>query len=217
MITGSVIASPTDTRQGALGRLAHWCQPRIRPRLVYAVDPGEAPMALGLRGSQLTAPYTNPQASAFSVSWVAPNPVAYALQPHSLTLSPQGNFAGRTYTRSYPRIYPISGGSAGLGTCTNGGDYPTWPRFLIYGPCSNPAVWWVTPPGGAVVFANLTVAAGDYVDVDTSAQTVLLNSLPGSSRDDTLDFGQTVWQPFYAGDTTIRSPPKPSRRPASST
>ena len=66
----------------------------------------------------------------------------------------------------------------------------------------------MTPPGGAVVFANLNVAAGDYVDVDTSAQTVLLNSLPGSSRYDTLDFGQTVWQPFYAGDTTIRFAPQ---------
>ena len=86
-ITGSIIASAQGSRQDAVGRLAQWCQPRIRPRLVYAVDPGEAPMAIGLRGSQLTAPYNDPFISAFTVSWVAPNPIAYALQPHALTPS----------------------------------------------------------------------------------------------------------------------------------
>jgi hypothetical protein len=149
--------------------------------------------------------------SAFQVSWVAPNPVAYSLVQQSAIVAPQqsATIGGRTYPLTYPRTYPAAGpGGSGLGTMTNNGDYPTWPLFRIFGPCTNPAVYWVTPPGGAVVFGGgLAVAAGDYLEVDTFAQTALINGLAGSSRYSSLDFTQTVWQPFYQGATTIRFAP----------
>jgi hypothetical protein len=163
-ITGSLIGSPAGTRQSALAVLSHWLQPRLRPRLVYVVDQGETPLAIGLRGSQLAAPYSDPAVSAFSASWVAPDPVAYSLDVDQITVQPQqtGAIAGRAYPLTFPRTYPAAGvGGSGMGTIQNDGDYPTWPTFRIYGPCTNPAVWWVSPPGGAIVFTGLTVAAGD--------------------------------------------------------
>jgi hypothetical protein len=35
----------------------------------------------------------------------------------------------------------------------------------------------------------------------------LINGLTGSSRYSSLDFTQTVWQPFFSGPTTIRFAP----------
>jgi hypothetical protein len=209
-ISGSLVPSPAGSRQSALAVLAHWLQPRLRPRLVYAVDPGEPLLSIGLRGSQLAAPYANVGVSAFSASWVAPDPVAYSLDVDQITVLPQntGTIGGRPYPLTFPRTYPAAGaGGSGMGTIQNDGDYPTWPTFRIYGPCTNPAIYWVTPPGGAIVFTGLTVAAGDYLEVNSFAQTALINGLASSSRYSDLDFTQTVWQPCYAGATVIRFAP----------
>jgi hypothetical protein len=212
-ITGSLIPSPAGPRQQALATLAHWAQPRLRPRLVYAVDAAMAPLAIGLRGSQLASVYDSEAVSAFSVSWVAPDPVAYALTTNQITVQPQSTSTpgGRTYPLTYPRTYPAVGaGGSGQGTIHNGGDYPTWPTFVIYGPCTNPAIWWVTPAGPAVVFAGTppaTIQAGYYYEIDTFAQTVYENGLSNASRYNGLDFTQTVWAPCYAGDTVIRFAP----------
>jgi hypothetical protein len=209
-ITGSLIASDYGPRQQAWSTLARWAQPSIRPRLVYAIDAGMPTLTLGLRGSQMSGPFNDISVSAFTVSWVAPDPISHGVDVHQLTVQPEstGTIAGRAYPLTFNRTYPVpSPGGSGMGTATNGGDYPTWPLLRFYGPCTNPAVYWVTPATGAVVFTGLTIAAGDYLDVDTFAQTALLNGQTGASRYSYLDFTQTRWQPFYAGDTTIRFAP----------
>jgi hypothetical protein len=209
-ISGSLIPSGSGTRQQALATLAHWLQPRLRPRVVYAVDAGQDLLAIGLRGSQLSAPYTNPQVSAFSASWVAPDPVAYALDVDTVTIQPQqtATVGGRTYPLTFPRTYPAAGpGGTGQGTIQNDGDYPTWPTFRIFGLCTNPAIYWVTPPGPAIVFTGLTVNAGDYLEVNTFAQTCWVNGSSAASRYANLDFTQTIWAPCYSGATVVRFAP----------
>jgi hypothetical protein len=210
-VAGSLVPSAFGSRQAALAALAHWCQPRLRPRLVYAVDAGEELLAIGLRGDQMSAVYDNPAVSAFQVSWVAPNPVAYSLTQNQTTVGPEQTapLGGRTYPLAFPRTYPAAGaGGSGQGTIQNDGTYPTWPIFRIYGPCTNPAIFWVDPPGPAIVFTGgLAVNAGDYLEVDTANQTALINGLTSASRYSNLDFTQTVWQPCYAGATVIRFAP----------
>jgi hypothetical protein len=210
-VAGSLIGSAAGVRQQAWQTLAHWLQPRLRPRLVYQVDPGMPQYAITLRGSQLAAPFADRNVSAFSASWVAPDPVAHGLVQYSAVVQPQsvGAVAGRTYPLTYPRTYPaLPAGGSGMVTVTNNGNYPTWPTFRIFGPCTGPAVWWVVPASGAVVFTTgLSVAAGDYLEVSTFDQTAYTNGLATSSQYNYLDFTQTVWQPFYAGNTTIRFAP----------
>ena len=210
-VAGWLTAVAGLPRQQAWQDLAQWCQPRLRPRLVYQFDAGMPVYAIGLRGSQLAAPFVERYTSDFTVSWVAPDPVAYGLVQHSQIVQPQssGTLGGRAYPLAFPRTYPApSPGGSGMGTLVNGGDYPTWPTFRIFGPCTAPAVIWVTPAGGAVVFTSgLSVAAGDYLEVNTFDQTAYVNGLTTASRYNFLDFAQTVWQPFYAGATTIRFAP----------
>lgn len=204
-VTGSLVASTAGTRSAALAALAAWAVPGLRPRIVYSLD-GEPPLTLGLRGSQLSAPASNIGVSAFSVSWEAPNPIASGLVDHQTDISPQLPVTGRVYNLTFNRVYPHTAAS-GIGTCFNAGTYPAWPVLDFYGPCTDPAVYWVTPPGGAVVFSGLTVAAGDFVAVDTYAQTALLNGQAGANRFYLLDFAKTVWAPLQPGTTTLQYRP----------
>ena len=211
-VSGSVIAAAQGSRQTNLAVLARWTRPRIRPRLVYSVD-GDPPLWLGLRGAQLSGPHSNPFASQFQVSWVAPDPIARSLTQHQTTISPAVTISGRTYNLTFPRTYP-AGGAQGMVTVTNAGTYGAWPLVRFYGPCTAPALRWMTPPPqgesgqGAIVFTNAcTVNAGDYLEVDALAQTALTNGNPAASRFDLLDFTQTTWAPLYAGNTQLQFAP----------
>lgn len=190
-VTGSFVPSTGgSSRQRAQQGLTWWCQPRLRPRMVYAVDTDCAPLWLGVRGSQLAAPVFHAQVSHFTASWVAHDPIARALTPSSVTLNPGVN-----------------------GTATNAGTYRAWPVLDIYGPCSNPVVTWVTPAAGAVVFAGLTIAAGHFVRVDTDAQTALLDGA-GASQYPLIDFHNTRWAGLEPGNTVLRFTASSSSSPA---
>lgn len=190
-VTGNLIASPAGSRQTAMQTLAWWCQPRLRPRMVYAYDAGSPLLWLGLRGSQLAAPASNPTVSAFTVSWVAPSPAAQTLTTSTVTVNP-----------------------AAAGTATNNGTYRAWPLLDLYGPCTNPQVVWTSPAGGVVAFTGLTIAAGHYVRVDTNTQTCLLDNLPASSVYANLDFTATRWYGFEPGATQVQFTPATSSSPS---
>lgn len=190
-VTGSLVPSTAgSSRQRALQGLAWWCQPRLRPRLVYAIDADCAPLWLGVRGSQLASPVSNPQVSSFTVSWVASDPIARALTTQTVTINP-----GAT------------------GTATNAGTYRAWPVLDIYGPCSDPVVTWVNPAAGAVVFAGLTIAAGHFVRVDTNTQTARLDGT-GASVYPLIDFHSTRWAGLEPGAAQLRFTAASSSSPA---
>ena len=188
------------SRQSAMQALAQWCQPRWRPRLVYAYDADCAPMFLNLRGDTLAAPATNPLTSAFTVSWVAYDPVARAFSG-----GPPG-----------PLASPLTVLPGATGTATNRGTYRAWPVFDIYGPCANPVITWVSPSGGVIAFTSagtpstpLTIAAGHFLEVDTDAQT----AQPDGTADRTqslynyIDFANTHWAGFEPGATEVQFSP----------
>lgn len=189
-VTGNFVPSSAgSSRQKALQALAWWCQPRLRPRLVYAIDTDCAPLWLGVRGSQLGSPVFHPQVSRFTASWLAPDPVARALTPQSATIN-----AGAT------------------GPVTNAGTYRAWPVLDIHGPCTNPVVNWVDPAAGSIVFVG-TIAAGHFVRVDTSAQTVRLDGT-GPSLYPQIDFASTRWAGLEPGVTTLGMTAAASSSPA---
>jgi len=200
-ILGSILSSGVS-RQSALNALASWAMPGLRPRLVYAVDGQNAPTYLGLRGSSLSAPFTDAAISAFTVSWVAPDPIAYALQPSRLVIQPGLRASGRIYPLRYPRTFGLAGPGS-YGAAVNAGSYQTWPVFTVFGPCTDPVIDYVAPSDGYVGFKGLTVAAGDHLVIDTRAATVYYNGSPGASRFSFLDFLNTVWRPFQPGSTGL--------------
>ncbi|HSS11143.1 MAG TPA: hypothetical protein VLL25_14750 [Acidimicrobiales bacterium] len=206
-ITGNAVASALGSRQKALDNLARYCIAATRPRLVYTLSDDTAPRAVTLRASAWSAPYTIPDRSEVAVSWVAPDPVIYSLEIHDRWWQPEAPLGGRPYNMTFDRRYPQAFGGSGIATLINAGNYQTWPLLRIYGPCTDPAVYWQPPAVGAIVTTGLTVDRGDYLEVDTFEQAVTLNGLAGASRYDRLDFARTRWAPLAAGSTALRFSP----------
>lgn len=77
---------------------------------------------------------------------------------------------------SYPLVYPLDYGTpieSGFGEYYNSGDAPLPVVITITGPCVGPAVYNETT--GTFVKFNITLTAPDYLVIDTSSGTVVLN------------------------------------------
>lgn len=204
-ITGTVVPSPRfGSRQRVLDALARYTAAAARPQLRYAIDGDVGQRFLNLRPAQLSGPYVHPLVSAFSVGWVAPDPIAYSVDAQLRVVLAPGVNPGRIYPLIFPRTYPPGSGGAGTARLVNDGSYRTWPVFRIFGPCTDPSVTWLDPPGGYIGTVGLTVAAGDWVHINTATADVWYNSDPGASRYSNLDFDRLRWEPLRPGFTDIR-------------
>lgn len=214
VITGSLIPSAQGSRAKAFDALAPFLAPGARPTLMFATDSDTDIRCLDMRVGQWTNPIDHPtNATAFSVQWVCPNPIAYDQTINEVDVAfATGSTSGRTYPRIYPLTYPTGGSSSGEATVVTGGTYASWPILRIFGPCANPSVIWLdpvllTPLGPKVVFNGLTVADGHYVEVDTRARTALLDGVPGSSQYNFVNFANTTWGPLQPGANLLQFAP----------
>lgn len=97
---------------------------------------------------------------------------------------------GRTYNRVYNLTY-AAGGAGGTITATNGGNFPTRPTARIDGPVTDPRIENVTA-GKFLQFSGLTLAAGEWLDIDFANRTVLLNGT--ASRYNLLTSTSSFWE-----------------------
>lgn len=199
---GTAFAATAGSRAQALANIQKFIRPNLRSTLTYQFDDDQVARSIGIRSFDFSAPVNMPGYTAFTASWKAVDPVAYGAA-HILSIPPFGNFGGRAYPKTYPVSYPTGYGGAGLGTINNAGDYPTWPVLRIFGPLSNPAIYW-QDGSGQIVFTGITVVAGDYLQVDTRNKTVYLNNDSNANRYSFLDFTQTTWAPLQPGNNLLR-------------
>lgn len=199
------------SRTRAMDALAPFLAANARPTLLYALDTDVDVRCLTLRVSQWSNPIDHPEnATAFSVQWVCPDPIAYGKSINEVDLGlSSGSEEGFTFPLSFPLAFPHSDGPTGAGIIINVGTYPAWPVLRIFGPCTDPAVIWVDPVSGEstgtqVVFSGLTVLDGDYVEIDTRARTALLNGNPMANRYNFVDFANTSWGQLLQGPNSLR-------------
>lgn len=89
--------------------------------------------------------------------------------------------------RAYPRTYDVTygGGTSGFLDVENVGNFATRPVFTLHGPAANPSIEEVVS-GLRMDFA-ITLAADEFLVIDTDARTVMLNGT--ASRYNTLVSG----------------------------
>lgn len=105
------------------------------------------------------------------IELVATDPLIYAdaLSQGSCSLPSAGG--GLTFPLTFPRTYgAVSTG--GTITAVNGGSFDTDVTFRIDGPAVNPRIESLT--AGKTIAVNISLAAGEYLVIDTKARTVLL-------------------------------------------
>lgn len=105
---------------------------------------------------------------------------------------------GRTYNRVYPLVY-AAGGTGGTLLVTNLGNIPSRPVLRVLGPSTTPRIENIT--AGRFLAANVAVAAGDYLEFDLDAHTVMLNGT--ASRYGSLISGSSWWE-LAPGDNSIK-------------
>lgn len=205
IVSISGVAYPVEfsgSRAQILDGFAPFLNPKARPQLIYAFDEDVEERAFTLRVQQGSAPISSGRSSAFQYQWKCPDPIAYGLDTNEVDIPPAaGASTGRTYPLTFPRVYPAGYGGSGQSFVGVGGTYPTWALLRIFGPCVDPAIYWLDPEttdplGIQVVLSGITVDEGDYLEIDTKARTVLLNGDPGANRYSFVDFANTVWGPL---------------------
>jgi hypothetical protein len=107
-----------------------------------------------------------------SVQWQADDPRRYGANEQTLDSSPPEPETGLTF----PLAFPLDFGQAtstGDVSGENTGSAPTQPVLTFTGPCTNPTV--TERVSGKRLRYVITLTAGDQLQVDTMAGTVMLN------------------------------------------
>lgn len=124
------------------------------------------------------------------LQFAATDPRVYddALSTGSTAAATSGG--GRTYDRTYNLTY-AAGGAGGTITATNAGNFASRPTARIDGPVTDPRIENVTA-GKYLQFSGLTLAAGEWLDIDFANRTVLLNGT--ASRYNYLTSTSSFWE-----------------------
>lgn len=125
------------------------------------------------------------------------DPLLYSDAETVLTLTATTVTGGRVY----PRVHPFTfggAGSAGSGNAINIGNHNAPVRIQIHGPITNPRIRNETT--GQEIFLAMDLPAGQWVDFDTDARTVLLNGTANRY----YYLGVTDWWSLVPGTNNIR-------------
>lgn len=184
--------------------------PARRPSLVvYIPEWGEDPWSMQIRADSFTAPLTI--GSDINLTWQAHTGVWESADTFQVTMFPTGdNTGGMTFgTGSGMTFGSGSGMTFGAGDSPSaklvqvGGDFQTPPDIKIYGPITAPSILLQNTEQEITFASDYTIAAGDYVDINVEAGTVLLNGQTTSSQFGHINWSVTdLWQ-LRPGDNTV--------------
>jgi hypothetical protein len=208
-VTASVVCFAGDdlALQQAVDDVRAYLHPRLRPTLVWD-DLGGRRRRLVVRAASHDVAYSDPRYAVTTVGWVAPGGLIESDELHSVTIPATTTLeiSGRTYNLTFDRVYPASSGQEGV-VVVDAGSAPVagW-RARLYGPCVDPRLENLTL-GDALVFSGLTLARGDYVELDADARTARLAGDPTRPVYNRLDPSVSRWWPLVPGANHIRYRP----------
>ena len=132
------------------------------------------------------------------IEFFAPDPRIYDATPDSVTINLPASGSGS----SFPWTFPVNfGGTSESGAIvvTNEGNFESLPVFRIDGPVVNPEIENVTT--GETLSMTIEIGASDYLEIDTSEPSVLLNGT--ASRFPNVDTAST-FPTLAPGDNELR-------------
>lgn len=137
---------------------------------------------------------------AFQVTLVSTDPYALSSSELSIVITP-GAAAGEVGVTS-PVTNPMttSMNVTAQQFVVNAGDAPTWPRFRIDGPITNPQI--LNNTTGEQVALAYALGTGEYLDVYPELGRILLNGT--ANRYSAVDFANSSWFQLDPGSNDIR-------------
>jgi hypothetical protein len=202
----TVALFPTDTltMQQVRDKFRAFAHPSTRAYIYYRQADTEDERRLAIIADQQNQPMTNPFLQELTAQWRAPDGIEEAATETEVSVSADaGAEAGRAYDLTFDRTYPASN-VAGAVIVTNLGNIPVDPILRLYGPCTNPRIENATDASKSLRFTGVTLAAGEYLEVDVRNRTVRANGDAAANRYSNLDFTLSQWWRLLPGDNNIR-------------
>lgn len=204
--------------RAVLDELAQYCAPWSRPYLQVADDEWSGDRLLRLRYDSAHAPIVLGSGATRAVTlswkvasggWEAATQTEYWINASAAGTSgvPLTASAGLSLTAAAGLSVPAGATSADTLVNVGGsGLRPTWIARL-YGPCSGPALY-ADDTGEAIIFdPSLSLAAGEYIELNSADRTANFNSAADSSRLLYLDYANSSWFKLEPGTRLIRYAP----------
>jgi hypothetical protein len=191
------------TRHQILDTLRGMTAANKRPYLYVQRDGWPAERRALLRGDSASCVVDRLAAVLLDVSlqYVIPAGVLEDTTTQTAVLRPTTVTSGRTYAKTYPWAYtPSSAGSTV--TATSSGNVSTPPVLRLYGGFTEPIVANLTT-GQVIELDGVSLAAGQYLEIDVDARTVRLNGDPSLSYYNKINFGTTSWWELQPGANLI--------------
>lgn len=194
------------TRHQWVDRLRGMLRPSLRPWLVMQRDGWLTERRARVRGGNLTAPidYLSGQRVETSIQVVLPDGKWQSPIQSSDSLRPTSS-TGRAYPRVYPWAYtPASSGAVKIITVGSGeyGVAPTPVLMRLYGSFTDPIITNQTT-GEVFELDGVSVTAGNYLEIDMDAKTVLLNGSAGSSYYSKINWATSSWWQLQPGGNEL--------------
>lgn len=204
-----VLGDHTASAYAYVERLAALTHPYRRPRVQVVRNTPEAAgqtWEMTLRGSPFSITYGRKAAAMLELQLTFSAPDGYFLGPTQVYESAvtSDNTIGQGFV--FPLSFPLSTGynvnaNPAL-TITVGGSAPISPVIYIYGPATNPEVR--TDDGERFKLAGLSLATGQFVQIDMGAGTVLQGGAADSSMFHLIDFTVSTFWRWLPGEHTVR-------------
>lgn len=188
--------------------LGPYLVPFARSFLFFPAGDGTERRVL-LRARDRTAPFDGPPGKHRIIAqFDAPNgTVETALLGQAVATATEQVEPGFAFNLTFDLSFPLSTPVGATGVFTFG-DALCPPVLRLFGPCTNPRIENVSEPdeeGRAKRLAfDITLGAGEFLEVDVRERTVKLNGNPRRDRYGTLDFPESRWWTLQPGDNLVR-------------
>lgn len=162
---------------------------------VYGVHNGQDRLTYVRQEGDAVTQIVSATEGTFAIGLVAPDPLKYSIEEHIASAKLPVTTGGLTVPITVP--FSIDAVTvSGVVAVSNDGNYPVSPRILIYGPVDTPKV--TNLDTGEILQVNLTLAPGEWIDLDLDRHTAMLN---GTSSRRGYVTGQ--WFSLTPGDNLI--------------
>lgn len=203
-IEGDIFGEPGSDFEGKVTDFRRAFVPRLDPLPLRYQFPSDILKRISCVPAKRTFP-VDPDYSIGHASWavqfIAGDPRIYADAEETITVGSSGaGSPGHGFDVAFDMGFGGGGGS-GTSVAINDGVFNSPPSMRLAGPASNPRIRNVT--SDKTLFFNITLASGEYLDIDVNKRTVFLNGDPLLSRYYTLD-PSSVWWFIEPGSNTIQ-------------
>lgn len=201
-----VVDDGTMTRHQRADLLRILCHPAKRPYLYVLQDGWSAERRMVLRGNQFSMAVDSTAKARLkaTVAWAAPYGVLESTTVSEYHIRPAGGGSGWTFSHSFPstNVRFTASNSTSVTSIVNTGTATAAPVFRISGTMTGPTIRNGTT-GEVLTLPNMSVPAGQFVDVDVAARTVYLNGTPGSTYYQYIDWSTSTWWEFQPGTNLL--------------